>query len=273
MGRFLLSRLVEAGHEVYAYTRSDTFPAGENVQWFNSLSKLPLVEALLCAAPIWALPQFFNSMTEIQRQAIRRVVAFSSTSRFSKVHSLLSEEQKVVDLLVEGETWLQEAGHTFSWTLFRPTIIYAPGIDKNLSQVARFIGRFGFFPLLGKGKGLRQPVHADDLAKAVLSVLFESKTFGGIYNLGGGEILSYRGMVARIFEGMGKRPRFFALPFFLVALLVFLVRIIPRYRMLNIEMFKRMDQDLIFDFTQAKNDFAYLPRDFSYTLPIVLIQT
>jgi nucleoside-diphosphate-sugar epimerase len=58
---------------------------------------------------------------------------------------------------------------------------------------------------------LRQPVHADDLAAAALAALELEAAAGRSFNLGG-DTLTYRGMIERIFEVLGERPRFLTLP-------------------------------------------------------------
>jgi UDP-glucose 4-epimerase len=63
------------------------------------------------------------------------------------------------------------------------------------------------------GKGLRQPVHADDLAAAALAALDLPAAEGQSFNLGGAETLSYRQMIQRIFEALGQNPRFLRVPF------------------------------------------------------------
>jgi nucleoside-diphosphate-sugar epimerase len=49
-------------------------------------------------------------------------------------------------------------------------------------------------------------VHADDLAGAALAALDAPGAADRAFDLPGGETLSYRAMVERIFEGMGRRP-------------------------------------------------------------------
>jgi nucleoside-diphosphate-sugar epimerase len=62
----------------------------------------------------------------------------------------------------EVERFCAEPG--VAWTILRPTLIYDEGRDGNVSRLAGLIRRFGVLPLSGEGEGLRQPVHAEDLA-------------------------------------------------------------------------------------------------------------
>ncbi|MDI6746185.1 MAG: hypothetical protein QMD17_03475 [Rhodocyclaceae bacterium] len=87
-----------------------------------------------------------------------------------------------------------------------PTLIYGLGRDKNIAEMARFIRRFGFFPVLGKATGLRQPIHTADVAGACLGALRAPDAANRDYNISGGETFAYRDMVARVFVAVGHAP-------------------------------------------------------------------
>lgn len=88
--------------------------------------------------------------------------------------------------------------HSIQYTILRPTMIYGRGLDRNVSQIASIVRRFGFFPLFGPARGLRQPIHVDDVALACVRSLEGAKS--STYNISGGERLTYREMVIRIFQ-------------------------------------------------------------------------
>lgn len=211
--------------------------------------------------PIWALPGAADLMT---RHGVRRIVALSSTSRFSKKASSDLPERAVARRLAESEEWLARwaSARHVQWILLRPTLIYGWGRDKNISEIARFIRRFGFFPLVGEAGGLRQPVHAEDVARACMAALERTELVGRAYNLSGGETLAYRDMVRRIFIGMARRPRTVPLPVPLFSLAVSLMRLLPRYRDWNVAMAERMNSDLVFDHAEASRDLGFAPRPF-----------
>jgi nucleoside-diphosphate-sugar epimerase len=170
----------------------------------------------------------------------------------------------VVDRLKAAEASLCDAARRSGTDLFllRPTLIYGSGRDRNVSSIARFIARFGFFPLAGDGRGLRQPVHAADLAKGVI-VLLESELQGvRSYNLSGGETLTYRQMVERVFLAQGRRPRLLRLPEAPLRMGLRLLQMFPGFRHLSASMVDRMNRDLVYDHSEAARDFGYRPRPF-----------
>ena len=144
----------------------------------------------------------------------RRVLFRSSTSLFTKADSALEQERNLVRGLGDAENRMARFGETYGvdWTVFRPTLVYHLGRDKNITTIAVFLKKFGFFPLVDGSKGRRQPVHAEDLARATLEALDNPRTYRKAYNLSGAETLPYRDMVSRIAKSLGLRPRMINIP-------------------------------------------------------------
>jgi hypothetical protein len=204
----------------------------------------PDAPAALSLSPIWLLPE---ALPALEQAGVRRLIAFSSTSLFTKAASPEAEERAVAQRLAEGEAQTAAfcEAHGIAWTVFRPTMIYAEGRDRNVSRLAGLIRRFRVLPLAGSGEGRRQPVHADDLAEACLRALDRPETFGRAYDLPGGETLTYRAMAVRIFHGLGLRPRVVSLPPRLwQAGLKLAAPLLPGA---TAAMGERMGEDLVFD--------------------------
>lgn len=267
VGRLLSLQLADRNHGVVAYTRKNqAFNPADRVQWrtYNTTTGqvTPHIECWICAAPIWVIPEHFDLL---ESRGARRLVVLSSTSRFGKQNSEDLSERQLAQRLAEAEETLQNwAGERdIQLVILRPTLIYGHGLDKNISVISRFIRRFGFFPLFGKAQGLRQPVHADDVARACIFALLESDVPSGAYNLSGGETLHYREMVARIFKAMGKNPRLLPIPLWLFTPAISALRLIPRYKHWSPAMAQRMNQDLEFDHSEASNALGFRPRGFN----------
>jgi nucleoside-diphosphate-sugar epimerase len=191
-------------------------------------------------------------------------VALSSTSRFTKADSRDEREKASVSRLVAGEErfseWADQRG--IEWTILRPTLIYGLGRDSNISEIASLIRRYHFFPLLGAAQGLRQPVHADDVAQTCVAALLKPPARGRCYQISGGETLSYCAMVERVFGAMGRSSRFVRVPLLLFQLFVMVLRIFPRYAHWSIAMAERMNLDMTFDHSEASRDLDFQPRGF-----------
>ena len=268
VGECVIRRLRESGRQVVAFSRSAHAGNAEStVTWLQLLpsatvsSQVPPIKEWVCVAPIWVLSQHFSM---IEASDARRVVALSSTSLFTKKDSPDPDEQALVCGLHAGEqalrTWAETQG--VEWVILRPTLIYGYGRDKNVTEILRFVRRWAFFPLSGRADGLRQPVHAEDVAMACVSALTVPAAGNRAYNLSGGETLSYREMVGRVFVALGKDPRLVTIPRWLFRSAVTVLRLLPRYRNWTMEMAERMNCDLVFDHRDAARDLRFSPRPF-----------
>ncbi len=274
VGRRLLPLLLERGFAVQAVSRVPA-PEGPSVvvHWVSlDLSRPPgaprtpaIGPARLAfhAAPIWLLPPWIPVLADA---GVRRLVAFSSTSRFTKERSRSSAEREMARRIAEAEERLASSCAPLGvrWTILRPTLVWDGERDRNVSDVARFVRRFGFFPIAGEGRGRRQPVHAADLAAAALAVLDAPATLNRAYDTPGGETLAYRDMVARIARGVGREPRLVRVPLPLFRGALRLASRLPGLGHLSPDVADRMGEDLVFDVTEARRDFGYDPRAFRF---------
>lgn len=270
IGHFLLPRLQAAGFMVTAYSRTPP-PATPEVNWQCAdllTSSFPndllndTSTTLFHLAPLPLLPPLLERLPD--NTSLKRVIAFSSTSRFTKENSPEPKEREVAKQLIMAENRLitvcQQRG--IPWTVFRPTLIYGCGLDKNVTTLANFIRRFGFFPIVGQGQGLRQPVHAEDLAMACVQACESSQTLNRAYNLSGGQTLTYREMIETIFRQLGKTPHIISIPLPMFQGLVRCLTWWSAFAHVSTAMIARMNQNLCFDHTEAWQDFGYQPRRF-----------
>lgn len=264
VGGGLLPLLTEGGWQVAAFSRQSTKTAEPAVMWLSpevTTAGARQITRWICLAPIGVLPDYFDWLVQCEA---KQVVALSSTSRFTKVDSSDPAEQALAQIFADSEekfaNWAQS--HGITWTVLRPTLIYGLGQDKNVSQIARLIRRFGFFPLLGEARGLRQPIHLQDLAAACVAALERPAAQNRAFNVSGAEVLSYREMVSRVFAALGKHPRFVKAPLWLFRMLVAVMRVLPRFRSWSPAMVERMNRDMVFDHTDAERDLGFLPRAF-----------
>ena len=251
IGRCLLRRLAAARRPVIALCRRPLPALAPEAEWLTSDLEGPLdlgdrkPVAAIHATGAWLLPRHLPALAAA---GVERLVCFSSTSVLAKADSSSAEERRVARQLAEAEAAV--AASALAWTILRPALIYGLGLDRNIGAAARFIRCWHWFPLAGPGAGLRQPVHADDLAMAAIALLGAEDAIGGRFNLGGGETLSYRAMIERIFQTLDLPPRFLRLP--LLALLPGKIG----------AMAARMEQDLAFDRGELWTRLDLRPRKF-----------
>jgi GT2 family glycosyltransferase/nucleoside-diphosphate-sugar epimerase len=265
LGLCTLSRLLSAGYSVTAgHNSSAMFYGHPNLEWAKHDMESGLIpsaaaDILIHAAPLWFLPP---NIAHFAKCGVRRIIAFSSTSAESKVDAQNPFEMERAERLNSAEDSLKQkcAELGINLTIFRPTLIHGYGLDSNVTAIAKFIKLMRFFPIVGEASGLRQPVLADDLADAVLAVIHNHQTFGKTYNLSGGETLSYKEMVEHIFRANDIKPRFLRVNF-LPKILDFLGKTLKRPR-LNGDIARRMNKDLVYNYSPASQHFEYAPHGF-----------
>jgi uncharacterized protein YbjT (DUF2867 family) len=264
VGGYIVRRLSLAGGNPLALSRSSQKNT-KDVTWFQGdLSSLhsidlPSFETLYCTANIGPLA---DALRKLGYPSLKRVVVFTSTSIITKIDSEIEAERTMIRRLARAEQELiatcEELG--IGWTILRPTLIYAEGRDANISRLARFISSYRFIPLAGSGKGLRQPVHAEDLAIGAVAAASSQNAVGKIYSLPGTDIVSYREMVCRIFDSLQRPRRVVSVPPILWRAAFTMAR--PLFPNANAAMGLRMDKDMVFDPGSAIEDFGWSPRKF-----------
>lgn len=189
-----------------------------------------------------------------------RIVAFGSTSVHVKGESPDPREQAVARRLAEAEAALAEACRRSGTPLFllRPSLVWGMGRDATVSHVARLARRWPLLPLPLGAPGLRQPVHALDLAEAACRALTADAAAADAYDLPGGERLAFGEMLRRTVACAAPRCRPVRLPWGGVAALG---RWHPRLRGLA----SRLEADLVFDDTPARAALGWAPRGFRPT--------
>jgi nucleoside-diphosphate-sugar epimerase len=266
VGSSLLNQLALSRQRVIAFSRRSEPERKGDIEWrkIDSSTQSNVSETIpswICLAPIWMLPNYFQLL---ENSGAKRIVVLSSTSIFTKMDSLDLAEQALARKLMDSEAqlkvWAESRG--IEWVVVRPTLIYGLGLDKNITEIMRFILRWGFFPVLGSGKGLRQPVRVEDVAKACKAVIDSSACLNGTYNLSGAEILSYREMLARVFVSMGRKQRLIHFPRWFFQFMLLGLRIVPVFRNWSIGMVDRMSRDMIFDHSDFETAFKLSPQPF-----------
>lgn len=261
IGYFALPRLVAAGFRVLALSRKskpEGYPHLEQVEWQTHVEED--CDYLLSAGPMELAQKLLAA-----GKRYRSAVVFSSSSVISKQESADPTERKQIQnmLGLESEIESMAASRAIKLLILRPTMIYGCGLDTNISRLARWIRRFGVIPVNGKANGLRQPVHADDLASVAVAALLSEQPLPPRLVLAGGSILSYADMVTRIFVALDKPARLLHLPQWQLILLVRFIRVFKPGWGINSEMVRRQGIDLAFDDQQARELLAYNPRPFA----------
>ena len=152
--------------------------------------------------------------------ALRRIVALGSMSALHKQSSPSPHERDVARRLQASEQALLAFAtrHDIACTILRPTLIWGAGLDHSLTPFAQAAARRGFAIVPSAARGLRQPVHADDLAALCVALLRRDVAMSDVFEAGGGERLPLREMLARTARAVGARVVTLPVPGFTLGL-------------------------------------------------------
>jgi len=273
LGVFLLPRLRAAGFRVVAVSRTaprEPRECAEGVTWLNAEfltvnphgekdERFPSPNHLVSCGPLALARRLV-----LRHPGLQRVVAFSSSSVLSKADSENRTERHHMAAMAADEDALIDvcAERGLPLLLLRPTLIYGCGLDRNISLLHDLARRFHRIPLAGAADGLRQPVHADDLAALAVRALRIERPVDAVSAACGGETLSYREMAQRIAALQTSPVHLLRLPGGLMASLIRILSPWPRWRGVNAEMVRRQNQDLVFDDSALRMALNWNPRPF-----------
>ncbi len=165
------------------------------------------------------------------------------------------------------DTWCTRSN--VQYTLLRPAMIYDGVHDRNIAYVVRFVRRLHFYALASPASGLRQPLHADDAAAAIIGALDNENVYRKTINIAGGEILTCRAMAERIFTSLGQKPRLLMMP---ADLLQTGFRWMAEFGLaqetaFDDSVFRLVNKDQIRDVSEGLRLLNYSPRPFTPVAP------
>lgn len=268
-GGYLLPMLLARGLAIEALSRqpgTELTAKWPSVRWLQTgleqaTAPSPGIDTLISLGPLDAFVEWLARLNT--GGGIRQIVAFGSTSVHTKADSSAPDERALAQALAAAEMALatQCARLQAGGTLLRPTLIY--GGERDLvARLANLGARWHLYPwLLGAaGRALRQPVHAQDLATAVLCALDRPCSGLRRIDLPGAEALSLRALMQR--AGCARK---YALPIPLTARL--LLRLSAGAAThpaaaLGPESLARLQRDQVFSTEPAKLVLGWTPRPF-----------
>lgn len=189
-----------------------------------------------------------------------RCVAVSSTSVLTKDNATNPLDRDLATRLRQGEHSIRN--HFSNVTVLRPTMIYFGPGDRNIERIVSYLRQSPIFPLVAGGHGLRQPIHADDVAQAIIATIHHASLSQSTYDIGGGEVLSVKDMVRRVAAANGLRVAFVSIPLPVARAGLTAASVLPRFRDIPRGALDRMTQDMVFENDVARQDFGFSPRGF-----------
>ncbi|RZM82351.1 NAD-dependent epimerase/dehydratase family protein [Leptolyngbya iicbica] len=236
---------LQALHPQLTFLKGDTAIASS---WDAAFAQHP-PETIIHLVQLRQVPTLLASLQ--RAQLTPRLIIIGTTGVYSR-YNQYSQEYR------EAEAVLQQ--YAGSYCLFRPTMIYGSPRDKNLHKLIRFCDRYGRFPVFGSGQCLLQPVHAGDLAQALLTAYLNPE-IQGAYDLSGGSIVSFLELLALVEKLLGKPVQPLKIPYNLgVWSATLLESVLGRRSPVRREQILRLQEDKAYSHAAATAAFGYQPR-------------
>jgi NADH dehydrogenase len=173
---------------------------------------------------------------------VKRII-FTSSINVLKGKSLYAQSKR------EAEKIIINSG--LNYTIFRPTIVYGKGDNKNIAQLIKWAKKYHIIPIVGSGDYKVQPIYVEDLTNLIIKVIFDPLSFKKIYPLGGKDILSFNQLAEVIKKNLDKKIKIIHLPLRFLQILA-KIKLLPyrfREKLIDITLDKIANNDaLIKDF-------------------------
>ncbi|MEJ5255116.1 MAG: NAD-dependent epimerase/dehydratase family protein [Acidimicrobiales bacterium] len=267
LGRRVVPLLVGHGHDVWALARSDeaarTVTAMGAIPVHGDLDDPASLDDAFSCTPADALVNLASLgfghapaiVAAAEEHGLRRALFVSTTSIFTRLPARSRQVRVAAEQVVQASA--------LDWTIVRPTMIYGGPDDRNMARLLRLVRRTPLVPVPGGGDALQQPVHADDLASAIVTALVSPVTIGRVYNLAGPEPLTLRRVIEEAAAAVGHRVRVVAVPLAPAITVVRLYERLATRPRLRAEQLERLEEDKAFDITAARRDLGFDPRPFA----------
>ena len=200
-----------------SYSRSNSsFPADLNCPDAFYPDGVPGESGLwISFAPIWLFAPFIEQLAREYPERLNGlsgVIACSSSSAVTKRFASNSYDRDLVARLITAEDSLISTCRFLNvpCRILRPTIIYGrvgPYVDSNLSRLIGVMRRLPFLPIPAV-TGLRQPIHASQLAAVTLEIVRQlCSTSCDLHlseriELGGDQELNYAAMLTSLQQSL-----------------------------------------------------------------------
>ena len=174
---------------------------------------------IISFAPLWDLSYFLNYLFNNEKNKLvnlEGIIACSSTSALTKRFESNNFDKNLSSILIKSEEKIIELAKELkiSCDIVRPTLIYGniKGLkDKNISKILLIMRTLKFI-ILPSNTGLRQPIHASQLAEVVYFLMnqflnWETKPKINFINVGGDEILDFGQMIKTLQDSLSENDK------------------------------------------------------------------
>lgn len=189
-----------------------------------------------------------------KKKNINRAIFVSTTAMFTQ----LNASTKVIRQAAEKA--IKESG--INYTILRPTMIYGTEKDRNMCRMIKALNKAPIFPVFGSGQYLQQPIHVDDLAKAIVQAWESKNTSYKAYNLSGKDEIAFNNVIDTTSRLLGKKVKRIHVPVKPVLIGLKGYEKVSKNPILKAEQVLRLNENKNFSHLDAVCDFQFTTRTF-----------
>jgi len=261
-----INAMFDGGIRVVTRATSNTASLDENPlrfeKYIGSLEDVDFLKQVFCNVDTVIHIAGIHWSKEVVEAAaycnVRRLIAVHTTGIYSK-YKQAGEEYREIDAFVY-ET-CREAN--INLTILRPTMIYGNSSDRNVIRFIRMVDKLPLIPIVNGARYELQPVYYKDLSEAYYQVLTnEIAVAERDFNLSGKEPIELREMLTVIGNALGKRVRFFSVPFVIAYLGAWIVFLLTLGKFDYREKVQRLCEPRAYSHQDATDTFGYCPISF-----------
>ncbi len=256
VGRALVAGLVRGGTTVVAVGRDQAKLAalGAVETRVADFGDGPALTAALLAAErvvSCAHARFVAPLLAALPAQVSRLVLMGSTRKFTR----FADEKAL--MVKAGEAVYLASGRP--GVMVHPTMIYGAGAENNIERVAAIIRRFGVVPLPRGGRALIQPIHMDDVVRALQVALEEGGVTATSVVLAGPAAVPYAELIRAVGRAIGRQVRILPVPAPLLLGVSRVTGLVPGVPTISPGEVRRLLEDKDFDVSDMVKRFGFEP--------------
>ena len=144
--------------------------------------------------------------------SLKHLIALGSTRKFSKYPDAKRKAVMEMENIISASA--------VPATILHPTMIYGATTQNNIQRIIQVVKKWPIIPLPLNGKALIQPIHNEDVAKALINCLENKAVVNKSVVLAGPSPMTYRDFVEKIVIATGFSCRVVPLPYILIKVLL-----------------------------------------------------
>lgn len=278
LGRRIVSALLSAGRDVRVATRN---PGRGDPAWADSVEPIAAdvrdpeavaravegADAVVNAVALYVEGPGLD-FESVHVQGARHVAQAAQAHEgrtlvhISGIGASGSSPSAYVRARARGERTVREACRDA--VILQPSVLFGP--NDSFVRTLAAVTRLPLVPLFGRGETRLQPVHVDDVARAVLSAMDDPVAAGRTFELGGAGTYRYREILEQVLDALGRRRLLVPVPFAIWQLLAAMAAWLPNPPLTRDQVLLMRQDNVAGPDAPGFVALGITPRDFAVTL-------